>query len=153
MLQLVPMHPAHLPQVVAIEQRAYEFPWSEQTFDDCLKIGYSCWVMTDLLDRVRAYALMAMAVGEAHILNLCVDPDFLRRGLARRLLDHLLGLARAGGIGLVLLEVRASNRAAQGLYAGYGFREIGRRKRYYPAKEGREDALVLALDLEAESSG
>lgn len=145
-IQLAPMHPAHLAQVVDIERRAFEFPWTERIFDDCLKVGYSAWVLIDLTEQVRGYVLMTLAVGEAHILNLCVDPVFQRRGLGRRMLNHLLKLADSGGVTLVLLEVRESNRSALGLYRGYGFQEIGRRRRYYPAREGREDALVLALE-------
>lgn len=145
--RLSPMHPSHLPQVLHIESRAYPFPWSEGIFADCLRIGYSSWVVTDTLGQVLAYALMSMAVGEAHVLNICVDPDQRRRGLARYLMGHLLQVARAAGTQLMLLEVRRSNDAAMDLYSSYGFQQIGLRKNYYPAQSGREDAFVLALDF------
>ncbi|NKF23320.1 ribosomal protein S18-alanine N-acetyltransferase [Solimonas marina] len=145
--RLYPMHPSHLPQVMEIEQQAYTHPWTEGIFNDCLRVGYSAWVVTNTLGEVLAYALMSMAVGEAHVLNICVAPDQQRRGVAAFLLRHLLMVARAAGVTLVLLEVRRSNKAAQKLYENFGFAKIGERRGYYPAAEGREDAWVLSLEL------
>jgi [ribosomal protein S18]-alanine N-acetyltransferase len=145
--QLHPMRDAHLAQVIAIENAAYEFPWTEGVFRDCLRVGYSAWIVVDRDDSVLAYALMSMAAGEAHILNLCVAPSQRRRGLAQFLLRHLTMIARAAAVNLVLLEVRRSNAVAQALYAGFGFRPLGERRAYYPAYDGREDAIVLGLDL------
>lgn len=139
---------AQLPAVLDIEQRAYTFPWTEGIFRDCLKAGYSSWIVQDRSGCMLAYALMTMAVGEAHILNLAVDPMLRRQGLARFLLTHLLRIARAAHTTVVLLEVRRSNKAAIQLYQGFGFRHIGTRKNYYPSHDQREDAFVLALDLE-----
>ncbi|MEQ1438786.1 ribosomal protein S18-alanine N-acetyltransferase [Fontimonas sp. SYSU GA230001] len=144
---LGPMQAAHLPQVLAIESASYDFPWSEGIFRDCLRAGYSAWVVTDGDDAVLAYAMMSMAAGEAHILNICVAAAHRRCGLAQFLLRHLLMVARAAGVALLLLEVRKSNAAAQRLYEGFGFAPIGERRGYYPAHGGREDALVLALNL------
>ncbi|NGY03651.1 ribosomal protein S18-alanine N-acetyltransferase [Solimonas terrae] len=145
--RLYPMHPSHLQQVLAIEREAYTHPWTEGIFSDCLRVGYSAWVVTNTLGEVLAYTLMSMAVGEAHILNICVAPDQQRQGLAAFLLKHLLMVARAADVTLLLLEVRKSNKAAQKLYDGFGFARIGERRDYYPALDGREDALVLALEL------
>ena len=145
--QLHPMAERHLSQVLAIENVAYTHPWTEGVFRDCLKVGYSAWVITDISGMVLAYSLMTMAVGEAHVLNLCVAPKLQRQGLGAFQLRHLQMLARAGGCELMLLEVRRSNLAAQRLYEGFGFRCVGERPGYYPDFEGREDAFVLALDL------
>lgn len=145
--QLHPLEAVHLPQVLEIERACYEFPWSEGIFNDCLRVGYSAWVVACPEGQVLAYALMSMAAGEAHILNICAAPAYQRRGLARFLLQHLLTIARAAGVELMLLEVRVSNLAAQALYAQFGFRRLGERRAYYPARDGREDALVLGLDL------
>ncbi|HEX4872669.1 MAG TPA: ribosomal protein S18-alanine N-acetyltransferase [Nevskiaceae bacterium] len=146
--RLLPMHPEHLPAVLEIERRAYAFPWSETVMRDCLKVGYSSWVVTNTLGEVQAYAFMSMAVGEAHILNIAVDPDCQRQGLARFLMAHLRQTARAAGTTEMFLEVRRSNKAALALYRQEGFDTIGLRKGYYPATEGREDALVLSRQLE-----
>jgi len=146
-MQLLPMHSSHLLQVMEIEMRAYPFPWTEAIFRDCLKAAYSGWVLVDEFGIVRAYALMSMAVGEAHVLNLCVDPVHQREGLGRLLLEHLMRIARAAFMTIMLLEVRRSNKAAIGLYEGAGFQRLGLRKGYYPAVDGREDALLLGFDI------
>lgn len=138
---------SHIEVVVEVENQAYAFPWTAGIFGDCLKAGYSNWVVLDGAGAVVAYAVMSMAVGEAHILNLAVDPLIRRQGLARFLLAHLLHLARAAHSTVVLLEVRRSNKAAINLYRAFGFQQIGTRRNYYPGHEQREDAFVLALDL------
>lgn len=142
-----PMSAEHLSQVLPIELRAYEFPWTEGIFRDCLKAGYSAWVLCDDFGAVCGYALMSMAVGEAHVLNLCIDPDCQNAGLGRRLLLHLIDIATAARNTILLLEVRRSNKAALHLYESAGFARLGVRKGYYPARDGREDALVLGYDI------
>jgi ribosomal-protein-alanine N-acetyltransferase len=146
-LRLLPMNAGHLPQVLTIERRAYAFPWTEGIFRDCLKAGYSGWVLCDGHDAVLGYGLMSMALDEAHVLNLCVDPVCQRQGFGRLLLEHLVSLARASHATIVLLEVRKSNKAAIRLYESAGFQRIGLRRGYYPAEDGREDALVLGFDI------
>lgn len=146
-LRLLPMHVSHLPQVLEIEQRAYPFPWSEGIFKDCLKVGYSSWIVTNLRQEIVAYALMSMAVGEAHVLNLCVDPLMQRQGMGRYLLQYLVSIARAARCTIVLLEVRKSNKPAIRLYEAQGFARLGMRKAYYPAAQGREDAIVLGYEI------
>lgn len=146
--RLSPLHESQLGEVLDIERRAYAFPWTEGIFRDCLKAGYAAWALHERSGGpLLAYAFMTMAVGEAHILNLAVDPLCRRRGLARFLLGHLLQVARAAHSTIVLLEVRRSNKAAIRLYQGFGFQQIGTRRGYYPGHEQREDAFVLALDL------
>jgi [ribosomal protein S18]-alanine N-acetyltransferase len=144
---LRPMSEAHLAQVVDIERRAYPFPWTDGIFRDCLKVGYSSWVVTSPSDEILAYALMSMAVGEAHILNLCVEPAYQKQGLGRFMLTHLQRLARSAGMDIMLLEVRKSNTAAIALYGAMGFHKLGVRKGYYPAHAGSEDALLLGYNL------
>jgi len=137
-----PMRLADLPVVMDIEQRAYEFCWTEGIFRDCLAVGYRCHVV--LLDGLIAgYGVMSAAAGEAHILNLCIDPNLRRRGLGRALLTYLLEDADNAGAQTMLLEVRESNAAGIALYEQLGFKRIGMRKGYYPAKGGREDAILL----------
>ncbi len=146
-LRILPLHPDWLPQVLEIERRAYEFPWSENIFRDCIKAGYSAWVLSDARDAVNGYAFMSMAAGESHVLNLCVDDAYRQRGYGRLMLLHLMRIARAANMTIVLLEVRRSNKAALKLYESEGFQRLGLRKGYYPAKEGREDAFVLGYDI------
>jgi ribosomal-protein-alanine N-acetyltransferase len=140
------MEEEDLPQVMAIERRAYPFPWSEGIFRDCRRAGYCCLVSA-ADDHVFGYAILMPGPAEAHILNICVDPRARRAGHARRLMDSLLEMAEMIRAERVFLEVRPSNKAARELYADYGFYKVGRRKDYYPADQGREDALVMECML------
>ncbi len=140
------MRPADLAAVVAVERKCYEFPWRSSVFQDCMRAGYVC-VVADFDGAVCGYGIMSVAAGECHILNLCVHPDWRRRGLGRSLLQALTTIARDRNSRTAFLEVRVSNRAAQDLYAQDGFNEIATRHQYYRAKSGREDALVFAKTL------
>jgi ribosomal-protein-alanine N-acetyltransferase len=146
-LELRPMQEEDLDAVMAIEEAAYEFPWTLGIFQDCLRVGYCCWVATsDGL--IIGYGVMSVAVDECHILNLCIRPDYQRLGLGRKLIGRLLRLGKQHGAETAFLEVRVSNQPAQGLYKRLGFVEVGRRRDYYPAGAGgREDALLLSLNL------
>jgi len=135
-----------LPLVSDIERRSYEFPWSHGVFRDCLLAGYHCTVLTRG-DYVVAYAILSVAAGEAHILNLCVDPLFRKLGYGDKLLREALNSAREAEVTEVFLEVRPSNVGALALYRKRGFRQIASRPSYYQAKGGREDAAVLSLRI------
>ncbi|AXK70916.1 ribosomal-protein-alanine N-acetyltransferase [Lysobacter sp. TY2-98] len=143
---LRPMRELDVDAVNAIEHRAYEFPWTAGIFRDCLRADYLAWVL-DVDGVIAGYFLMSLAAGEAHVLNICVAPEFQGQGHGRRLLRSLVQLARSRGAQRLFLEVRPSNRHAIALYDQEGFNEIGRRPRYYPAKDGREDAIVMAMEL------
>ena len=142
-----PMRMQDLEQVAHIEGTAYEFPWTLGIFRDCLRAGYACWVLTRTGDEVLGYGVLSVAVGEAHVLNVCIDPKQQGEGHGRRLMKRLIDLARWHGAQRIFLEVRPSNKNAIALYDTLGFNEIGRRPNYYPARRGREDAIVLALEL------
>jgi ribosomal-protein-alanine N-acetyltransferase len=141
-----PMMEIDLPEVAAIELRSYAFPWSESIFRDCLRVGYTCRAL-DLAGQILGYAVMSLGAGEAHILNVCVRDEFRSVGFGRRLLEHLMDRAAAAGVGEAFLEVRPSNLAAIRLYQHLGFEQIGIRRGYYQAPDGREDAIVLKLVL------
>ena len=145
-LGLRPMTEADLEAVARIERRSYSFPWSEEIFRDCLRVGYCCLACM-LGQRLIGYGIMSVAVGESHILNICVDPEFQGQRLGRRIITRMLNLAREKGADTAFLEVRPSNRPALALYYSLGFNQIGLRRGYYPAPKGREDALVLACAL------
>ena len=132
-----------LAHVCDIERRSYEFPWSHGVFRDCLLAGYQCMVLV-LDQRVVGYAVLSIAAGEAHILNICVEPSLRARGLGANLLDELLLRARAASVREVFLEVRPSNESAIALYKKKGFVQIANRPAYYQAHDGREDAAVLS---------
>ena len=143
---LRPMHEDDLGIIMAIETRAYPFPWTAGIFRDCLRSDYPAAVL--LHDgQVIGYFLMSLAADEAHVLNVCIAPEQQGQGHGRGLLQAILQVARGRGAQRVFLEVRPSNAHAIALYFDIGFNEIGRRPRYYPATQGREDALVMAIEL------
>lgn len=143
---LRPMRESDLDAVMAIEVRAYPFPWTRGIFRDCLRAGYSMWVY-ERGGALLGYGVLSVAAGEAHVLNLCTAAGNEGVGLGHRMLATLLKIARGQRAQRVFLEVRPSNPRAIELYQRAGFNEIGRRPRYYPASAGREDAIVMAMEL------
>lgn len=147
LLRLRKMHPSDLETVLKIEALNYEFPWSEGVFKDCFRaMNYVNWVCEAPNDSIVGYCIISVMAGEAHVMNISVSPDFQRQGAGRKMLNHLIEYARPRAEKL-FLEVRPSNPGAIDLYRKTGFREIGVRKGYYPAKNGREDAIMFELDL------
>lgn len=135
-----------LANVADIERRSYDFPWNHGVFRDCMLAGYYCLVL-EHGNSVVGYAILSVAAGEAHVLNLCVDPAFRGLGYGERMLEELIDRARAVDVAAMFLEVRPSNVAALALYRKKGFKKIAKRPAYYQAKGGREDADVLSLVL------
>lgn len=136
------MHELDVPVVVAIERAAYQFPWSEGIFRDCLRVGYICRLI-EVGPDIAGYGIMSVGAGEAHILNICIREDFRCRGLARKMMLYLIDTARSAGMYEAFLEVRPSNTTAARLYYSLGFEHVGIRRGYYQATNGREDAAVL----------
>ena len=141
-LEIRPMHELDVPVVVAIERSAYQFPWSEGIFRDCLRVGYICR-LAEVDGEIAGYGIMSIGAGEAHILNVCVRDECRGRGFARKLLLYLVERARSAGMYEAYLEVRPSNTIAARLYHSLGFEQVGLRRGYYQATNGREDAVVL----------
>lgn len=133
--------------VSQIERQSYNFPWSSGIFRDCLLAGYHCMVL-DSDREIRAYGILSIAAGEAHVLNVCVAAAFRRQGYGVSLLHALIDQARKSRVKRIFLEVRPSNLSATSMYKKLGFTTVGRRVNYYKAaNDTREDALVLALAL------
>lgn len=145
--EIVALRQADLDALMAIEQRAYEFPWSRGNFIDSMTAAYQCqalWLERDF----AGYSVLMRGVDEAHLLNLTVAPEWQRRGWGAVLLEDVIARALGQGAGRLFLEVRPSNAAGLALYEKRNFARIGLRKNYYPGPaNSREDALVLALDL------
>jgi len=136
------MHQADIDAVTDIERDTYDFPWSASIFRDCLLAGYTS-VVLDRNNDVVGYAIMSVAAGEAHLLNICVAREFRGQGAGKRLLQHLLRRARIFDAERIFLEARPSNTPALGLYHALGFDALGVRQGYYKAQDGNEDAVVL----------
>ena len=143
------MSKADLPRVLEIESQGYNYPWKEPIFHDCLNAAhYDCWVGEDVENKIMTFCIVSTAVGEATVLNLCIDPVIRQQGLGRKFMLHVIGTAKAKKSESVFLEVRPSNTGAIALYESMGFNEIGVRPGYYKAENGeREDAIMMAYSI------
>jgi ribosomal-protein-alanine N-acetyltransferase len=140
------MRASDLPEVARLEKSLYDFPWSLGNFRDSLAAGYDCWTVVQG-EAVVGYAVLMIALEEAHLLNFAIASAWQNQGVGRGFLGHLVEIARGAGCQIVYLEVRPSNVAARHLYKSIGFQQIAIRPEYYPAHHGREDALFLGLAL------
>ena len=146
MLTYRAMTTADLDAVAEAERRCHPFPWTRGNFADSLTAGHGAWLALED-GRMAGYAVMMQVLDEVHLLNITVLPELQRSGRGSALLLQLFDLARHQAATRMLLEVRPGNVSGQGLYQRHGFVEIGRRRDYYPAPDGREDAIVMARDL------
>jgi len=144
--QFRPMREDDLDAVMEIEPHIYTHPWTRGNFDDSLKSGYSAWVLLEGSE-IIGYALMMMVLDEAHLLNLSIAKHYQKRGLGRLLLEHMIAIAKSHDAANMFLEVRPSNISAIALYENIGFNEMAIRRGYYPAHNGREDAVLMGLAL------
>ena len=145
-LSLRPMQMDDLDAIMQIEPTIYTHPWTRGNFSDSLNSGYSAWVLEENNEMI-GYALMMMVMDEAHLLNLSVAKHRQKQGLGRYLLEHMITIAKRYKAANVFLEVRTSNISAIVLYENMGFCEMAVRRGYYPAVQGREDAVLMGLAL------
>jgi ribosomal-protein-alanine N-acetyltransferase len=146
-LALKPMTLADLERIMPIEERAYPYPWTLGIFQDCLRHSNYHAYIYELNQQIQAYCVLSVAVGELHILNITVEPSLQQQGLGKRLLATVEQIGRGLAAQDCFLEVRPSNTSAIRLYLSQGFNEVGLRKNYYPAKNGREHAILMAKTL------
>jgi ribosomal-protein-alanine N-acetyltransferase len=135
-----------LDAIMAIEPTIYSHPWTRGNFSDSLKSGHHAWVLEED-GKVIGYALTMMVLDEAHLLNLSVAKSHQKQGLGRYLLSHMIAVARHHNALNMFLEVRVSNKTAISLYENMGFCEMAIRRGYYPATQGREDAVLMGLAI------
>ena len=140
------MTEADLDAVTAIENEVHAHPWTAGNFSDSLAAGYECWMALSGVETV-GYGVVMIAAGEAHLLNLSVARTWQRRGIGSDFTGFFIKLSCDYGADKMYLEVRPSNTAARVLYARRGFAEVGVRRDYYPAADGREDAVIMELAL------
>lgn len=140
------MLPADLDRVIIIEREVFLFPWSRQNFADSISAGYSCRVL-EQANALFGYGVMMAGPDEAHILTIGITSKWQKKGWGRKLLKYFIELSLQQNLRSILLDVRESNTGAANLYKQIGFQVIARRKNYYPAMCGREDAIVMALIL------
>lgn len=141
-----PMLESDLDEVLRVECAAFSHPWTRGIFLDCVRSEYECWLLFSGHQQV-GHTVLSAAGDESHLLNITIKPEHQGCGLGAALLTFIIEQARQRKAEVTFLEVRASNEAAARLYERFGFNEIGRRRNYYPAAGGREDALVMAYSL------
>ena len=132
--------------VMLVENQVYEYPWTEGIFNDCIRVGYECWLAL-IENEVIAHAVISVAAGESHILNISIGPKHQNKGIGKQFIEYLVDIARSKRASMIMLEVRPSNVLAINCYNATGFNEIGCRKNYYPTPDGKEDALLFAREI------
>jgi ribosomal-protein-alanine N-acetyltransferase len=142
--KLRPMRMNDLDLIMIIEPQIYPYPWTRGNFVDSLNSGYCAWVLEEN-EKIIGYALMMLVLDEAHLLNLSIGKSNQRKGLGRYLLEHMVNIAKNNQMAHMFLEVRHSNISAVALYENMGFNEMAIRRGYYPAANGREDAILMGL--------
>lgn len=140
------MEMSDVDHVLAVENEVYQFPWTERIIQDCIRVGYDCWLALEG-ESIVAHAVISVAAGESHLLNLSVRARHQGNGIGRAFTRFLFDVARNKRASVMMLEVRTSNLSAINCYNACGFNEIGSRKDYYPANNGKEDALLFAKEL------
>lgn len=153
---LRPMEEIDLPWVLSTEDRAYQFPWTLQGFENSLNQGLN-YIFCSEQGSPLGYVCLLPVLDEAHILNFCVSPNFQKRGVGKAALLKLKEKLSASNFNIIFLEVRESNEAAQRLYAQNAFSKDGVRKNYYRSlewneelftqEEVREDAVLMSCTL------
>ena len=141
-----PMQESDLDEVARIEPTIFPYPWSRGNFNDSLKSGYECWVYEQQA-QILGYAVLMLVLDEAHLHNISIAAPWQGKGHGRQLLAHMMDIARERGALNMFLEVRPSNQSALGLYESMGFNEMAVRRGYYPALNGREDAVLMGASL------
>ncbi len=144
------MTEADLARVVAMEAASHGTPWPESSFREELNAGprSRAVVAEEEADggrRLMGHMVFWLYDDTCELMNVTVAPEARRRGLGRRLMEHLLGEARLAGCAQVFLDVRVGNAPARALYAEVGFLEVGRRRGYYSSPD--EDAVLMSLSL------
>lgn len=134
-------------RIMVLERSAHSHPWRQSSFEDCLHGRQKCW-LAEIQGELVGYVVVTHGGGDAELLNISVAPNYQRKGIGQCLLGHAINCVR-GKADMLFLEVRVSNRKAIELYSREGFFEIGHRKNYYPTLNGHEDALLMAMQLDA----
>ncbi len=135
-------------EVIKIEAVSFPCPWSRSQFEKELQnpLSHSFTARLDKSNNktLAGYIIIWLVAEEAHVLNIAVHPDFKKKGIGKKIIQFVLDFLTERYTRAVYLEVRHSNIAAQKLYEGFGFSQIGIRKNYY---DNREDAIVMGLEM------
>jgi ribosomal-protein-alanine N-acetyltransferase len=152
------MQEADLDWVLSVEQKAYDFPWSRQGFENSLDQGLN-YLFFSHEHTPLGYCCLLPVLDEVDVLNICIAPEFQGKGVAKLAMQKVLDTLLLADYKILFLEVRESNEAALKLYRSLGFAPNGVRKNYYKAwvwddeafdlVEGKEDAILMLRTLES----
>ena len=146
MIEIRPMDQTYIAQIAELEKICFSDPWSEASIASELSNPLSCWLVAVEGEKLAGYIGSQTVMGETDMMNVAVNPDFRRQGVAQTLILALVEALKARGSHWLMLEVRDSNVPARALYEKLGFAEVGRRKNYY--RSPKEDALILRKEWE-----
>ena len=146
-MEIIKMNENHVAQVAELEKICFgSDAWSEKSVASELTNVLALWLVALDGDRVAGYVGSQTVCGETDMMNVAVHPDFRRQGIGEKLVEQLVAELKAIGSHALMLEVRASNAPAIGLYEKMGFQQVGLRKNYY--RDPKEDALILRKEWE-----
>lgn len=135
------MKECHVPQIAELEKLCFQDPWSEKSIASELGNKLSLWLVAMDGQKVVGYVGSQTVLGETDMMNIAVDPNYRRQGIANQLILTLIQQLSVRDSHSLMLEVRVSNEPAISVYRNLGFAEVGIRKNYY--RNPKEDALIL----------
>lgn len=141
MIEIRKMEARDVAQIAELEKICFNDPWSVKSIASELENPLSCWLVAVEGEKVTGYVGSQTVLDGSDMMNISVSPDYRRMGIAQMLINRLISMLIERKSRCLVLEVRASNTPAIGLYEKLGFIEIGRRRNYY--RNPREDALIL----------
>ena len=141
------MQQQDIDEVFVIERISNQFPWSLENFQNSLRANHNAWIFRNALNKIQGYVITQAMANELHLLNICVKPEAQGKGLGCAILNHVINYAKTDSYTVIVLEVRSSNNRAQQCYERAGFNKIAVQEEYYPSDNGREDAVLMAIDL------
>ena len=139
------MKECHVPQIAELEKLCFQDPWSEKSIASELGNKLSLWLVAMDGQKVVGYVGSQTVLGETDMMNIAVDPNYRRQGIANQLILTLIQQLSVRDSHSLMLEVRVSNAPAIALYESLGFEQVGRRPKYY--HNPREDALILRKEI------
>lgn len=146
MIKIEKMSEEFVPAVAALEAACFSMPWSERSIAGELNNSLALWLVAVENGKLLGYIGSQSVLDEADVMNVAVDPDFRRKGIAVVLVESLIEMLMKSGVRCLTLEVRAGNDPAISLYEKLGFIQVGRRPGYY--QKPKEDALILRKEWE-----
>ena len=149
-MTILPMTTETVEKVSALEQASFSTPWSEKSIREELNNEWAIWYVAMEEETLLGYIGIQYGLDGGDILTVATAPEYRGYGIAKQLIEKILEIFRDKDLDYLTLEVRPSNVSALALYEKLGFREVGRRKKYY--KDPVEDALLLTLFLKEETS-